>query len=367
MNSLHTQLLRQVNDGTPEYPATVLESFRRLQIRTSLYHETPPRGAGLRIGLYQVQAAWGSGAVAANLERLAGALEIAAGYGVQFFIVPELYLPGYTHNPASARETSEPSDGPAIQTCQQLAAKYGMGLCVPYGERAESAEGPRFYDSVAVIDEHGKLLDSYQKTHLYGQQERDNWDAGDSDFPVHRIHDFPVGVLNCYECEFPELVRILALKGAKLIAGPTAADTYYILPDGTRSRVPYPDVVPSVLPSHAYCNNLFFAYANRCGFEERDGEVWHYRGNSVVIGPHGDHLVTASAEQDTLLMADCVPAFYGRTHPAPAYHYLRDRRPELYRQLIDSEAQFLDTARRELDLQTGLFEGRGPEPEPAGG
>jgi len=361
MNSLHTQLLKQVNDGTPEYPATVLESFRRLQIRTSYYQDPPPRGAGLRIGILQIQAAWGPGAVAANLERLAETLEIGSDHGVQFLILPELYLPGYTHNPASAREVSEPADGPSIRTCQSLAAKYEIALCVPYGERAESADGPRFYDAAAMINERGELLDSYRKTHLYGQQERDNWDAGDSDFPVHRIHDFPVGMLNCYECEFPELARILALKGAKLIAGPTAADTYYIMPDGTRSRVPYPDVVPSVLPSQAYCNNLFFAYANRCGFEERDGEVWHYRGNSAVIGPHGDHLVTAAAEQDTLLIADCVPAFYGRTHPAPAYHYLRDRRPELYRQLVSQDNQFIDTARRELDLETDLFSGTGAE------
>jgi len=71
--------------------------------------------------------------------------------------------------------------------------------------------------------------------------------------------------------------------------------------------------------------------------------------------------VTAAAEQDTLLIADCVPAFYGRTHPAPAYHYLRDRRPELYRQLVSQDNQFIDTARRELDLQTDLFSGTGAE------
>jgi len=353
-----SDFLRLANDGTPEHPVVVRESFRRLQIRTSLYDEAVPRGAGIRIGIYQAQAAYGPGATAQNLERLGDIVEKCAEYGVQLLMFPELYLPGYTLNPEEAREVSELLDGPAISACRDLAAKFEIGLLVPYGERLESSEGTRFYDSIAVIDEKGALLDSYRKTHLYGQQERDNWDVGSSDFPVHRIHDFPVGVLNCYECEFPELIRILALKGAKLVAGPTAADTYYTLPDGTRSKVPYPDIARTIFPGHAYCNNLFFAYANRCGFEERQGEVWHYRGNSLVYGPHGDLLVAAESEQDTLLLADCVPAFYGRTHPAPAYHYLKDRRPDLYQQLTAREANFLDPSEKPLDPGTDLFSGQ---------
>jgi predicted amidohydrolase len=56
-------------------------------------------------------------------------------------------------------------------------------------------------------------------------------------FRVPLVAGFPVGVLNCYEAEFPELSRILALWGAKLIVIPTAADYYYTLPDGWRTKV----------------------------------------------------------------------------------------------------------------------------------
>ena len=164
--------------------------------------------------------------------------------------------------------------------------------------------------------------------------------------------------MNCYECEFPELSRILALKGAKLIVGPTAADNYYKLPNGQRSSVPYPDVSKILFQAHAYANNIFFAYANRCGYEKRGDDFWHYRGNSIVYGPHGDLIVEAGHEQDTLLIADCIPAYYGMTHPAPEYYYLKDRRPELYNELTTNKTEFLEINPLKIDLDTDFIEKR---------
>ncbi len=358
MSDPTADLLKQANDGTPEPSPTVLKSYRKLQVRTAIYEDPPPAGAGIRLAIYQAQAACGPDAVAANLQRLEQAAATAKKYGAQLLSFPELYLPGYALDPDTARQVSEPLDGPSITRARELAADHQMGMLVPYGESAQAPDGrPACFDSIAVIDEHGTLLDSYQKTHLYGQQERDNWTPGDREPQTYVIHGFPVGVLNCYECEFPELVRLLALKGAKLVVGPTAADSYYRMPNGQRSKVPYPDVSKIQFPAHAYANNLFFAYANRCGYETRDGDVWHYRGNSIVYGPHGDPIVAAGHEQDTLLVADCVPAYYGPTHPAPNYYYLKDRRPELYGKLTDPHAAFVDTAGGSLTESTNLREG----------
>ncbi len=354
--SQHADHLERAGDGSPRYHDTVHESHRRLQYRLAIYSELPRRGSGIRLAIYQAEAACGEGATEKNLKRMEEAVAHAARFEAQLLVFPELYLPGYTHDPESARAVSEYVDGPSLTRAREVARANQMGLVLPYAEKLDDEDGrSRYYDSVAVIDERGELLDSYRKTHLYAQQERDNWNEGHSEFPVHRIAEFPVGVLNCYECEFPELVRILALRGAKLVVGPTAADTYYRLPDGRRSRVPYPDVSRVVLPGHAYVNNLFFAYSNRCGYESRGEDVWHYRGNSIVIGPHGDPIVAAAESQDTLLVADCVPALYGRTHPEPGYFYLKDRRPELYEALVARDARFVDIENREVEETTDLF------------
>ena len=61
----------------------------------------------------------------------------------------------------------------------------------------------------------------------------------------------PVGLLNCYEAEFPELSRLLALRGAKLLVIPTAADAWAQLSNGERTDRPYPDVSRTLIPAHA--------------------------------------------------------------------------------------------------------------------
>lgn len=347
---------QEYDDGTPEYRKSVTESCRKLQYKLSIYQDVPERGTGIRLGIYQAQAAYGKGATAKNLVRMEKAVKLAGAYNVQLLSFPELYLPGYTLSPGEAREVAEYKDGPSITKACQTAKKYNMALILPYAEKVDQADGnKKYYDSIAVINEKGKLLNSYRKTHLYGQQERDNWSFGDSDYPVYSIFDFPVGVLNCYECEFPELQRILALKGAKLIVGPTAADNYYTLPDGKRSKVPYPDISRILIPANAYANNIFFAYSNRAGREKRGKDQWHYSGNSIICGPHGDIIIAAGHEQDTMLIADCVPAYYGMTHPAPKYYYLKDRRPKLYKELVSEKADFVNTTDHPIGLTTDFL------------
>ncbi len=324
----------------PNYGKTVLDSYRKLRVVSSVYETPPAAGEGVRLGIYQVQAAYGPGAAAKNLKRLETAARKAKTLGVQLLAFPELYLPGYTLSPEEAKKVAEFSDGPSIAKAREIAAELNMAMLVPYAEKAKTKDGLLYFDAIAVINEKGELVTSYRKTHLYGQQERDNWSFGSTPPPVFKVFGFPVGVLNCYENEFPELSRMLALRGAKLIVGPTAADCYYRLPNGDRSAVPYPDISTVLLPAFAYANNIFFAYANRCGEESRGGNSWHYRGNSIIIGPHADVIAAADHRQDTLLVADCVPEYYGATHPSPGYGYLRDRRPDMYGPLTAPKADF---------------------------
>ena len=235
------ETLKPTCDGTPRYGEAVMQSHRKLQLKTSIYDTVPAPGTGIRLGIYQAQAACGKGATLKNMARLEMAVAQAKQFQAQLLSFPELYVPGYTLSPEMAKEVAEPQNGPSITKGCAIAKKNHMALLLPYAEKVAQTDGTtRYYDSIAIINEKGVLLDSYRKTQLYGQQERDNWSFGTGDYRVHQIFGFPVGVLNCYECEFPELSRILALKGAKLIVGPPPPTTTTPSPAANGAASPTP-------------------------------------------------------------------------------------------------------------------------------
>jgi predicted amidohydrolase len=310
---------------------------------TRLKESPPAPGTGVRLAIYQAEGPVGTPeAIHDNLLRLAKAVTHAKKHEAQLISFPELYVEGYTMTPEVMRELAEPVDGRSITRVREIAEEQDIAIICPYSERDDSTGETRFYDSIAFVGADGSLMHNYRKTHLFGMAERNNYSFGHIDdpegaFKVSEVNGFGVGILNCYEAEFFELSRILALKGAKLICIPTAADYYYNLPDGKRTAVPYPDITKNLIPAHSYENNCFVCYCNRSGFETSAAGQWKYRGNSLICGPHGDTLLAARNE-DTLLIADCVPDDYGPTHPEG--DYLKNRRPELYGQLVAMKADF---------------------------
>jgi predicted amidohydrolase len=298
--------------------------------------EPPGPGEGLRLGIWQgTGSAATPEAVAENLERLERVCGLAAEKGVQLLAFPELYLSGYIVTPELARSLAEPKDGPSLQRVAAAARAHGLAVACPYPERALVAGEERFYDAIALFSPDGALLRNYRKTHLWGPDEKLCWSPGylhpeeGEAFTVQAVNGIGVGLLNCYEAEFPELTRNLALRGAKLVLIPTAADAWAILSSGQRTDRPYPDVSRNLIPANALHNDCFVAYANRCGEETVSGKVMAaYLGNSMVCGPHGDVLLAARPEP-TLLLTDCIPAEYSPLHPAGT-RYHDDLRPELY-------------------------------------
>lgn len=322
--------------------------------------------AHVRLGLYQGFGTAGDmAAVQANLEVLRQVAQRAAQEGVHLLSFPELFLSGYdVTDAASAHALAEAiRRHDLLAQVAGVAQQQGLAIICPYPEAAEVAGQTRYYDSIAVFGQDGGWLKNYRKTHLWGGDERNNWsfgyvhpEEGDA-YTVFEVNGLRVGVLNCYEAEFPELARILALKGAQLIVIPTAADDYTVLRTGELTKTPYPDI-QFLIRANAYHNNLFCAYSNRRGAETLGGKVvGGYLGNSCVADPHGHFLISAfplppqRADQPgsgwndhMLLITDCVPAFYGPTHPetqirerSTATQYIPDRRPALYGQLVSPE------------------------------
>lgn len=342
-----------------------------------------PETPHVRLGLYQGYGTAGNmEAVRANLAVLQDVAEKAAGYGVHLLSFPELYLSGYDVTDAeTAHKLAEDIQTNGILDAVAATAKANnLSIICPYPEAATVAGERRYYDGIAVFGRNGELLKKYRKTHLWGGDERNNWSFGHvypeegEAYTVFEVNGMRVGVLNCYEAEFPELSRILALKGAQLVVIPTAADAYTVLRTGELTKTSYPDV-QFLIKSNAYHNNIFCAYSNRRGVETLDGKaVGGYLGNSCLADPHGNFLIPVMTlppkredqpgsgwNDHMLLMADCVPGFYGPTHPETKIHdksaatqYINDRRRDLYRQLV---------SREHVDQATGEVKNYPEQPE----
>lgn len=320
---------------------------------TYLKEDKPEPGKGIRLAIYQGRGQVGSKeAVEHNLNVLEEAVKKAKKLDAQLVSFSELYLTGYTLADELIPVLAEEKDGPSMQRISKIAKENSIGIICPYPEKAEVGGKVRYYDGMAVFDENGVLVKNYRKAHLWGPVEKQKWASGYEfkeegiAYDVIKINDFPIGVANCYEAEFPELTRILALKGAKLVVIPTAADEWewvefpkkdengkFIEGTGKKTPFAYPDVSKNVIPVHAQESTIFVAYSNGYG-EEMMGEnpMMDFLGNSVIANPCGEVMV-AGRKEETLLVADCIPEDYGSIHPRPS-DYLENRRPDLYAELV---------------------------------
>jgi 5-aminopentanamidase len=269
----------------------------------------------MRIAIYQGPSEAGS--VVRNLGILEARAQEAAGRGARFLICPEMFLSGYNIGLEQAERLAEPADGPALARAATIARESGIALLLGYPERGESGA---VYNAVRLIDRDGHGLANYRKCHLFGDLDRGMFRAGSGLSEVVELDGVRIGLLICYDVEFPESVRLLALAGADLVAVPTA------LMD------PFEAVARILVPARATENEVFLAYANRCG---REGDL-RYCGLSCVVGPDGVDLARAGRSEE-LILADLDPARLAAARQANSC--LADRRPELYGPLATRDAE----------------------------
>jgi predicted amidohydrolase len=246
-----------------------------------------------------------AGRKADALAAMRAAVAEASGRGAGLVIFPELFLTGY-HLGGATRDLAEPADGPSAAEVSAMARRAGTAVLYGYPER----DGERVFNSARLIDRRGRPIADYRKTHLYGRAEKEVFRPGDG-LILAELDGLKVGILICYDVEFPEAVRALALAGADLVAVPTALIE------------PYEVVATTLVPARAFENQLYIAYASLCGREAGLG----YCGLSCIVGPDGRDLARAGRGPE-LIMADLDPAAIPagrRSNP-----YLADRRPGLY-------------------------------------
>jgi 5-aminopentanamidase len=276
---------------------------------------TPPSsGHSVRVAACQLSLRVGE--TAGNRAAARDAIDAAAGRGAQVVVLPELVPSGYVFaDAAEARALAEPADGPTVSEWQRLAAQHDL---VIVGGFAELGDSGQVLNSAAIVDGSGTRA-IYRKVHLW-DAEPDVFTPGDADPPVVDTAYGRIGVMVCYDAEFPEWVRKPALAGADLLALPTnwpAEPT----PDGER-----PMVVLNVQAA-ASANRIFIAAADRCGIERSVRWV----GGTTIAGVDGYPLAgPVCADEPAVLVADCDLRLARSKANGPRNDVHADRRPALY-------------------------------------
>lgn len=243
-----------------------------------------------------------AGDVDGNLRRIARAAGKAAEAGASLLAVPELALCGYGAGPA-IRDLATPADGPVIDGLAALAARTGLVIVAGFAER----DGATIWNSAIRVGPTGRRI-VYRKSHLYGTYEKELFRPAPPSAILFDHAGLRVGLLICYDVEFPETVRRLARAGAQLVLVPTA------LPAG-----PYAvTIARTLISARAFENQLFVAYINHCGADSLFG----YAGLSRIVAPDGVPLSTAGGRGEKLLLADLRPHAYRAC--LDANPYLRD-------------------------------------------
>ena len=263
---------------------------------------------------------------ASNIAAVAALVEQAAGQGARIVLPPELFAGPYfcvLEDEARFALAQTLGESASVREMQRLARTLNVAIPASFFER----DGQHFYNTLAMIDAGGEILGTYRKSHIPdgpGYEEKYYFRPGNTGFKVWDVCGTRIGVGVCWDQWFPECARAMALMGAELLFYPTAIGSEPYDVDFDTSRI-----WRRAMLGHAASNCMPVIAANRIG--EEGGQ--NFYGHSFIADQWGDFAVEYGCEESGALVAT-LDLEAARRHRA-GMGFFRDRRPELYRRLVE--------------------------------
>lgn len=230
----------------------------------------------MKIGLIQMHTI--PKEIKGNVEKGIHMYEEAVVKGAEIIAFPELWTCGYYLETIDFKEAVKENIW-IISRFQELARKNQTLIILPLPMEKED----KLYIGLYVIEKNGEIIKEYQKSFLWGR-EQNYFVPGKREYEVLETSVGKIGVIICYDVEFPEPSRLLALQGAQLIFVPSV----WSIPALNRWQIQ--------LPARALDNTVFVAGINNVG----EGAC----GHSKIISPIGDVLIEASQEKEEVVVCD---------------------------------------------------------------
>ena len=225
----------------------------------------------------------------------------------QIVVLPELAYTGYNFEDRDHAWvlSEEPEESELVRMLHNVATTNNQYIITGFSERS----GDKIYNSSGLIGHEG-ILGVYRKMHLF-MYEKEIFEPGDGKLDVYDLGFCKLGMQICFDYLFPDPWRILAQKGADLIAHPSNLLTQNAM---------------KAMPGIALMNRIFTLTANRIGTE---GDLT-FNGSSMIINPSGDVIAKATVDEEAILTQEIDPAEAGNKMITPMNHVFDDRRPEHY-------------------------------------
>jgi N-carbamoylputrescine amidase len=271
-----------------------------------------------------IQTAYGPD-MADNIARTEAFVRDAAAKGAQVILPSELFQGIYfcTRQDPKWFETAYPAAShPCVVAMRKLAKTLKVVIPVSIFEK----DGPRYYNSVVIVDADGEPLGVYRKSHIPdgpGYQEKYYFRPGDTGFKVWKTRAGTIGVGICWDQWYPECARAMMLAGAEILFYPTAIGSE-----------PYDTSLDThlqwqrAMQGHAVSNAVPIVAANRIGLEDNDGARQKFYGHSFIADHRGELVESFGATDEGVLVhtfdLDLIESYRAD------WGFFRDRRPDLY-------------------------------------
>jgi predicted amidohydrolase len=263
-----------------------------------------------RVAFVQGRPAFGR--AEANLEK---GLALAATVAADLVVIPELWSTGYVFS-SHAEVAALAEDAQSGATARALAWAARREKRHYIAGFAEVARG-RYFNSAMLVGP-GGVKAVYRKLHLF-EREQEWFERGNLPLEVHAVGPARVGLLVCYDWRFPEVSRVLALKGADVLAHP--------------SNLVFPNAQQAML-TRAIENRVYVVTANRTGTDRRPGGTVPFTGRSQIAAPNGLPMVRATKAGEVAAAADLDLSITRDKRITPLTAMFSNRRPEHYGALV---------------------------------
>ncbi len=249
-----------------------------------------------------------------NIERALSLME--KNLPCDLFVLPELFNTGYSFiSKSEVEELAERvPEGVTTEALLDFCKRHDTYIVAGIVEKNEG----KIYNSAVVCGPTG-FIGKYQKTHLFYVEKK--WFArGKTGFNVFNLEKAKIGVMICFDWIFPEVCRVLALKGAEIICHPSNL----VLPYAQKAML-----------TRSIENKVFSITANRVGLEERGGYRFYFTGRSQITNPRMEVLVQAGEKEEKVGLANIDVAEARDKKITDFNHIFKDRYTPFYADLID--------------------------------